>query len=107
MMTGNYARNWTGRRAGGEPKPIEELEIPSFLQRIKQVNVKKRISLYASDSDFYKTFSKDVDIAHDANTDQEANDMLIGEIGSDEYVPPMLSLRNSAVYKLQGGVWIY
>lgn len=72
---------------GGEPKPIEELEIPSFLQRIKQMDAKKRISLYTSDNDFHKAFSKDVDVAHNANTDQEVNDMLIGEIATDEDVP--------------------
>lgn len=72
---------------GDEPKSIEELNTPSFIQRLKQVDANKRISLYASDGDFYKAFRNGVDITQDTNTDQEVKDALIKEIGTDEGVP--------------------
>lgn len=87
IMTGVTTHGIGLEEPSGELRPIEALETPTFLQRIKEVDANKRISLYASDGDFYQAFSNDADIQQRANTDQEVKDVLIGEIGADEDVP--------------------
>lgn len=72
---------------GGELKSIEELEIPSFLSRIKQVDAEKKISLYTADDRFYQAFHKDADIAHTLDNDQKVKDAIISELGSDANMP--------------------
>lgn len=71
----------------GEATPIEELEVPSFLNRIKQTDKEKKISLYTSDNRFYQAFHNDADIARVIDNDQNVKDALITELESDTNTP--------------------
>ena len=54
MMTGVTTHGiGLDEESTGEVKPIEELETPSFLSRIKQLDNEKKISLYKEEQRFY------------------------------------------------------
>ena len=88
MMTGvtNHGIG-LAEEPGGELKSIEELETPSFLNRIKQVDAEKKISLYTADSRFYDAFYKGADITSVLDNDQKVKDAIIAELGSDANAP--------------------
>ena len=71
----------------GEVKPIEELETPSFLSRIKQLDNEKKISLYTADNRFYQAFRNNADIARTLDSDQQVKSAVIAEINSDTDLP--------------------
>lgn len=88
MMTGVTTHGvGLDEESTGEEKSIEELETPSFLSRIKQLDNEKKISLYAADEHFYKAFRNDVDIARTLESDDQAKEAVIAEISSDTDLP--------------------
>jgi len=88
MMTGVTTHGiGLDEESTGEVKPIEELEIPSFLSRIKQLDNEKKISLYTADNRFYQAFRNNADIARTLDSDQQVKSAVIAEINSDTDLP--------------------
>ena len=88
MMTGVTTHGiGLDEESTGEVKPIEELETPSFLSRIKQLDNEKKISLYTADNRFYQAFRNNADIARTLDSDQQVKSAVIAEINSDTDLP--------------------
>ncbi|MDR3220178.1 MAG: hypothetical protein LBU22_14600 [Dysgonamonadaceae bacterium] len=66
---------------------IGELQTPSFLQRLKQVNSGLKTSLYASDADFFQTFGREADRKQETITDNATKDAVLAEIGDGTTSP--------------------
>ncbi|MBF0648220.1 DUF4983 domain-containing protein [Dysgonomonas sp. GY75] len=82
LLTGVTDHGVGLEKEDGSVKTIEEMDTPTFMRRLKQDNENIKISLYASDPDFYQVFNSDANDSQSASTDQGVNDALIDEVGS-------------------------
>lgn len=62
---------------------IDELETPSFLQRLKEADENLKVSFYSSDTEFFGAFGSVADTKRKTSADSETADALIAEINGE------------------------
>ena len=75
---------------------IDELETPSFLQRLKEADENLKVSFYSSDTEFFGAFGSVADTKRKTSADSETADALITEINGETISD--IELHSSAVF---------
>jgi hypothetical protein len=99
----------TGTTSNGldNTQEVDELETPSFLQRLKETDENMKVSLYSSDEAFFNAFGSAADTKSRTSIDSETTDALIAEIGG-ETTSNMIVAQFSGVQQAgeQAGFWV-